>query len=66
MNSRSEEFRAQAAECLELANRWRDEGKRQYEALAHQWLKLAEQAPGRSEQHDARINTADTRITALV
>jgi hypothetical protein len=66
MNSRSEEYRAQAAECLELANRWRDEGKRQYEALAQQWLRLAEQAAGRPEQDDTRGNSADTRVVAFV
>jgi len=38
----SEEFRAHAAECQELARRWREEGKRQYEELARQWLELAE------------------------
>ncbi len=36
------EFRAQAAECQELANRWDDECKRQYEKLARQWLEIAE------------------------
>lgn len=54
MNSRSEQYRSQAAECLQLANRWRDEGRRQYQALAQQWLRLAEQAAEQSEQHDAR------------
>jgi len=45
MQSRSEEFRAHAAECRELANRIRDpEVKRQYEELARQWLELAEHA----------------------
>jgi hypothetical protein len=43
----TEEFRANAAECQELANRWADEGKRQYEELAHQWLELAEQISDR-------------------
>jgi hypothetical protein len=43
----TEEFRAHAAECQELANRWHDEAKRQYEELARQWLKLAELAAGR-------------------
>jgi hypothetical protein len=45
MQSRSEEYRAHAAECRELANRIRDsEVKRGYEELARQWLELAEQA----------------------
>jgi hypothetical protein len=45
MQSRSEEFRAHATECRELANRIRDpEVKRQYEDLARQWLELAELA----------------------
>jgi hypothetical protein len=45
MQSRSEEFRAHAAECRELASHVRDlELKRQYEELARQWLELAEQA----------------------
>jgi hypothetical protein len=43
----AEEFRVQAAECRELANRWGDEGRRQYEELAHQWLELAELADRR-------------------
>jgi hypothetical protein len=43
MQSRSEEFRAHATECRELASRIRDpEVKRQYEELARQWLELAE------------------------
>jgi hypothetical protein len=43
MQSRSEEFRAHATECRELANRIRDpEVKRQYEELARQWLELAD------------------------
>jgi len=41
---RTEEFRAHAAECRELANRcWHEESKRRYEELAHHWLELAEQ-----------------------
>jgi hypothetical protein len=38
----SQEFRAHAAECQELARLWREEGRRQYEELARQWLELAE------------------------
>jgi hypothetical protein len=48
--SRQEGFRAQAAECEELARQARDsEVKRQYEDLARQWRVLADQAdrPGR-------------------
>jgi hypothetical protein len=44
MQSRSNEFRAQAAECQEIANRFRDLIKLQYEELSQQWLKLAQQA----------------------
>ena len=39
-----EKFRAEAAECLELANGWSGLIKDQYEELAHQWLWLARQA----------------------
>jgi hypothetical protein len=42
--SRSAEYRAQAAECLEIANRWPDLIKDQYELLARQWLVVAEQS----------------------
>jgi hypothetical protein len=42
MQSRSEEFRAQAAECREMADRFHELAKSQYEALARQWLELAE------------------------
>jgi hypothetical protein len=49
MQSRSEEFRAYAAECRELANRIRDpEVKLQYEELAQQWLELAEHVERRN------------------
>ena len=45
MQSRSEEFRAHAAECQQLANRIHDlEHKRLCEQLARQWLELAERA----------------------
>ena len=41
---RTEGLRTHAAECRELASRcWHEESKRRYEALAHQWLELAEQ-----------------------
>ena len=42
--SRCEEYRAQATECLEIANRWPDLIKDQYEQLARQWLVVAEQS----------------------
>lgn len=38
----TEEFRANAAECQELANRWAGEGRQQYEELAREWRELAE------------------------
>jgi len=50
----SEEFRAHAAECQELARRWREEGKRQYEELARQWLELA-----------ARVDSADSSAVSI-
>jgi hypothetical protein len=37
---------ARAAECQALANRWSGEGRKQYEALARQWLDLADRAAG--------------------
>jgi hypothetical protein len=53
MQSRSEEFRAHAAECRKLASGIRDpEVKRQYEELARQWIELAEQA----ERHCRRLS----------
>ena len=42
MQSRSEEFRAHAAECEEIAKRQSGLIKQQYEQLADQWLFLAE------------------------
>jgi len=44
MQSRSDEFRGHAAECQEIANRFRDLIKLEYEELSHQWLELAQQA----------------------
>jgi hypothetical protein len=46
--SQSRDYRAQAADCQQVANRWPDDLlKRQYEELARQWLVLAEHAEGR-------------------
>jgi len=42
MQTRSQEFRAQATECQELADHSRELMKEQYEQLVHQWLFLAE------------------------
>jgi hypothetical protein len=39
-----EEYRANAAECQEVATHWPDRLEHQYQELAHQWLLLAEQA----------------------
>jgi hypothetical protein len=50
----AEEFRAHAAECQRLADCWCEEGKRQYEALARQWLKLAEHAIEQSGEPTGR------------
>jgi methionyl-tRNA formyltransferase len=45
--SQSREYRAQAAECQQVANRWPDDlVKEQYEELARQWRALAEHAEG--------------------
>ena len=44
--SRSAEYRAHAAECQGIADRWSDLAKEQYEELARQWLVLAERAEG--------------------
>jgi hypothetical protein len=44
MQPRSEEFRAHAAECEEVAKRYGSLIKEQYEQLARQWLFLAERA----------------------
>jgi hypothetical protein len=44
MQTRSEEFRAQAAECEDLAKWYGGPIKDQYEHLAHQWRFLADQA----------------------
>jgi hypothetical protein len=43
--SQSREYRAQAAECQQVANRWPDDlVKEQYEELARQWRVLAAHA----------------------
>ena len=44
---RSEQFRAYAAECHQIAENYCDLMKEQYEALARQWLAVAEQAEGK-------------------
>jgi hypothetical protein len=44
MQTRSDQFRAQAAECQELADRSYELIKEQYQLLARQWLFLAEHA----------------------
>ena len=54
--SRSEECRAHAAECQEIANRWPDPIKHQYEELARQWQVVAEQA----ETPEERLQWAST------
>jgi hypothetical protein len=38
----AEEYRAHAADCQEVADRWSGLLKDQYEELARQWLELAE------------------------
>jgi hypothetical protein len=49
MQTQSEEFRAQATECQELADHSRELMKEQYEQLARQWLFLADYAKAREE-----------------
>jgi hypothetical protein len=46
MCSRLEELRDHADECRKLAAIFHGAGKSQYEELARQWLKLAEQLEG--------------------
>jgi hypothetical protein len=41
---RSEDYRAQAAECREIAGRWSGPVRHQYEELARQWLVVAKLA----------------------
>ena len=48
--SRSKEYLSFAAECQEIADRWPDLIKQQYEGLARQWLILAEQADRHSNR----------------
>jgi hypothetical protein len=47
LTPQSEEFRAHAAECHEIAACWSGLIKEQYEALARQWLVVAEQVEGK-------------------
>jgi hypothetical protein len=49
MQTQSEELRARATECQELADHSRELMKEQYEQLARQWLFLAEHAKAREE-----------------
>jgi len=44
LTERSKQFRAYAADCHQIAERYCDLMKEQYEALARQWLVVAEQA----------------------
>jgi hypothetical protein len=46
--SRAEEYRAQAAQCREIAGRSLDHLKQEYEELARQWLAIAAQAERQS------------------
>jgi hypothetical protein len=52
MQTRSEEFHAQAEECQGLADRYGDLIKCQYEQLARQWLYLAAQAKASEERRN--------------
>jgi hypothetical protein len=47
---RSEECRAKAAECQEIADRWPDLLKSEYGKMARQWLTLAEQTERQSQE----------------
>ena len=53
--SRSDEYLAQAAECQGIADGWSDLVKQQYEALARQWLMLAEQAGLQNASFEAQL-----------
>jgi hypothetical protein len=44
IGSHAEGYRARAAQCQQVADRWSGLIKRQYEDLARQWLAVAEQA----------------------
>lgn len=48
--SRPAGYRARAAECQQMADRWSGLIKRQYEDLARQWLMMAEQAERNSAE----------------
>jgi hypothetical protein len=52
--ARSEEYQSYAAECREIAERWPGSIQEQYEALARQWLILAERAGHYEEDSDLR------------
>jgi hypothetical protein len=47
LTPQSEEFRAHAAECQKMAACWSGLIKEQYEALARQWLVVADQVEGK-------------------
>jgi hypothetical protein len=61
MQTRSEEFHAQAEECQGLADRYGDLIKCQYEQLARQWLFLAAQAKA-SEERRNRLPRRETSV----
>jgi hypothetical protein len=50
IRSRAEGYRARAAHCQQVADRWSGFIKYQYEQLARQWLTLAEQAERKALQ----------------
>jgi hypothetical protein len=58
MQTRYDEFRAHASECQSLANQFDGLIRSQYEALACQWLKLAEQAERQAAANRWRRNAA--------
>jgi hypothetical protein len=58
MQTRSDEFRAQASECQRLAKQFDGLIRCQYEALAQQWLKVAEQAQRQAAANGRRRKAA--------
>jgi hypothetical protein len=60
-DGRSQEFRSYARESQEIADRWPGLIKQQYEALARQWLMLAERARHYEEGSDLSVRRSERR-----
>ena len=64
MWKRSEEFRAQARHCEEIARLMSTpEGKREFAKLAHGWIKLAEHADKEEQMRDATKRGIRSNLT---